>query len=319
MAVVRTAISSITKAREAQKKFEENKKKVEAAKKRAEEAIKKAKALQQRIKETQALFRATGGVSGGIAAIAASQIGNIRGALVTQVQKQVLSMLNKFSNECPSPEELKRIIKTRSTLLKHLSSFEKRVGKYNSLAKNITRTVRVVTRIIRIITSIPLPTAIIPPLTGGLGIPINVLTKYSNALIKLNKTLDRLLGEATAITGVVSSVNPITTNLKSRLSSIDTAIEQCSNNRPADLLQILETAQPQGNTGSEGISSEEYVYKGYTLAIILDPNSPKIAPRRYAIASDRQGVVRLKGDSSFSSSIQVLLDEIKFKIDNQFT
>jgi hypothetical protein len=53
------------------------------------------------------------------------------------------------------------------------------------------------------------------------------------------------------------------------------------------------------------------------LEIIEDPNSPRIAPRRYAIAKDRRGIIVLRGDSSFSSSTDVLLDEIKFRIDNQ--
>ena len=68
-------------------------------------------------------------------------------------------------------------------------------------------------------------------------------------------------------------------------------------------------------TGS-GINSN-YSYKGYTLAILQDIATSKIAPRRYAIASDIRGVVIFKGPLSFSSSTQVLLDEIKFRIDNK--
>lgn len=93
---------------------------------------------------------------------------------------------------------------------------------------------------------------------------------------------------------------------------------------------IVNTAQPKENTGSEGPPTDaagnldpNYSYKSkttgklYMLSIVQDPNSPKIAPRRYAIAKDMGGTIRLKGDSSFSSSTQVLLDEIKFQIDNQ--
>ncbi|CAB4125222.1 hypothetical protein UFOVP54_85 [uncultured Caudovirales phage] len=321
-----TAESSIAKAREAQKKFEESKAKVEAAKAKADAAIKKAKELQQRIKETQAAFKAPRGVKGGIAAVAANQVGSLRGKLVAQVQKQVLSMLNKFSSGCPNSKELEKIIKTRSTLINHLTSFEKRVGKFAAIANQLTATVAVVSAIIEIITAIPIPTAIIPGQVGGIGIPISILTKYSNALVKLNKELDKLLGEAMAITEIIATVTPAITNLKNRLTSIDLAIQQCSIGQPADLGQILATAQPPSNTGSEGTPKDaqgnpdpDYLYKGYTLAIVQDPDSPKIAPRRFAIAMDRSGVMKLRGQSSFSSDTQVLLDELKFKIDNQFT
>jgi hypothetical protein len=318
--------SSIAKIREAQKKFEETKAKVEAAKKKAEDAVKKAKALQQTIKILRAQQRTPGAVKGGIAVVAASQVGALKGALAAQILKRVITMLSKFSSGCPDNKELQKIIKVRSTLLKHLTSFEKRVNAFAAIANQLTAIVSVIKIIIQLITSIPLPTAIIPPQTGGIGIPVSVLTKYSNALVKVNKKLDTIITEAAAITGIINTVSPIITNLKNRLESIDIAIEQCSIGNPADLSDILATAQPPQNTGSEGTPTDaqgnpdpNYQYKGYVLAIIQDPNSPKIAPRRYAVAKDRIGTIRLRGESSFSSDTQVLLDELKFKIDNQFT
>lgn len=57
----------------------------------------------------------------------------------------------------------------------------------------------------------------------------------------------------------------------------------------------------------------------YELQIELDPNSPKIAPRRFATATNPEGVVVFKGVKSFSSSTDILLDELKFRIDNQLS
>jgi len=306
--------SSIAKVREAQQKFEERKKQVEEAKAKAEAAIKKAKELQQKLKETQALFKTPGGVKGGIAAIAASQIGTLRAALVSQLQKQVIAILNKFSGDCPKSKELERIIKIRNTLLNHLTSFEKRISVFENIATKLTTIVTLVNVLIKIITSIPIPTAIIPPQVGGIGVPLSVPNKFGAALVKLNKILDRLQGDAGAILAVVTTVNLVIKNLKSRLESIDLAIQQCSIGQPADLNEILTAAQPP----TSGITQDP-VYKNYTLSIIQDPDSPKIAPRRYAVAKDKNGTIRLRGDSSFSSDTQVLLDELKFEIDNQFT
>lgn len=324
------AAASIAKIREAQKKFEETKAKVEAAKKKAEEAIQKAQALRQRVKEIQALVKTPGGIKGGIAAIVGSQIGTLKGKITAQILKQVINILNKFSTGCPESKELQKIIKTRSTLLRHLSSFQKRVDAFAKIAQQLTLIVTIISALIKIITSIPIPTAIIPPMSGGVGVPLSVPAKYSDALVKLNKKLDIILAEAAAITGIVSSISPIIGNLKNRLESIDIAIQQCSLGQPVDLDQILATAQPPENTGSEGAPTDaqgnpnpDYIHtsntsgKTYTLAINQDPNSPQIAPRRFATATDNRGVVVLKGPSSFSSSTQVLLDEIKFRIDNQ--
>jgi len=55
----------------------------------------------------------------------------------------------------------------------------------------------------------------------------------------------------------------------------------------------------------------------FCLKIIKDPDSPDIAPRRYAAALDSEGVEVLTGQKSFSSNTDVLIEEIKFRIDNQ--
>ena len=55
----------------------------------------------------------------------------------------------------------------------------------------------------------------------------------------------------------------------------------------------------------------------YNLEILQDPESPSIAPRRFAIAKNPAGIAVLRGPKSFSSSVDILLDEIKFRIDNQ--
>lgn len=248
-----------------------------------------------------------------ISSTIAKQVGNLEGKLISQIEGQVLVILKKFSNQCPSSEELQKIIKVRNTLIRHLTSFQKRVGKLTDVARRLESAIRTVSLAIKIITSIPVPTSV-PP---GVGIPISILTKYSNALIKLNKTLDKLTEEAASIRGITSSIIPTISSLKTRLESIDTLIQKCSENSSVNLLTILDTAQPRETIGSKGILNEDYQYKGYTLAILQDLSTSKIAPRRYATATDSRGIVVLKGPLSFSSSTQVLLDEIKFRIDNK--
>lgn len=307
---------SIKKAREAQAKFQEQKKKLEDAKAKAEAAIKRAKDAEQKIKELRAVFKASGSVRGGISAIIASQVGNVRAALVVQVQKSVLNIIKKFATECPNQKELEKILKIRNTLLGHISSLNQRVQKFNQVATTIETTITATKLLIKIITSIPVPTAIIPPQVGGLGVPVSLLTKYSNALIKLNKTLDKLIDESIAIKDTVALIEPPLRTTAERLRAIDIVIQDCAAGKElADLSAIVNAAQPKENTGSEGTPDDRYLYKGYKLEIIQDKDAPRIAPRRYAVAKDKRGIIMLKGQPSFSSSVDILLDEIKFRID----
>lgn len=72
----------------------------------------------------------------------------------------------------------------------------------------------------------------------------------------------------------------------------------------------------------EELNSDKFTHFGpngepFFLAIETDTTESFVAPRRFAIAKDASGVVVLRGPKSFSSSVDVLLNEIKFRIDNQ--
>lgn len=310
------AVAAAKKAQEDARKLNER---IAAAKKKAEDAKKKADKLKKDFEKIKNAYKA-GGVRGGLAAVVASQVGAMRGKLIAYVQQRAFEALSKFVNECPNVKEMQRIMQLRNNLLKQITAVESRVSKFAATANQLNTLVTTLQIAIQIIKEIPIPTAIIPPQTGGVGIPVNVLTKYSDRLIKLNKQLDQFANEAAAITSTVNRISPVLTNLKLKLQSIDLAIEAClANNSSQELQDLLNTSQPIGSSANStgGDLDPRFEYKGYKLEIILDPNSPKIAPRRYAVARDRRGVIMMKGQPSFSSSTDVLLDEIKFRIDNQ--
>ena len=258
-----------------------------------------------------------------LSGIIARQVGSIQGKLVNQVLNQVLNVLSKFSSQCPNAKEIQKIIKIKNNLLKNINALERRIQKLRSVANKLDASIKAARVAISFITSIPIPTVLtfIPGQSGGLvkGVPYSTLTKLSNRLIKINKLLDALEADKVGILGVINTVSVTLGGLKKRLEVIDLAIQGCSKDSSAlGLSQIVASAQPPQNTGSEGTPKDpDYYYKGYELAIIDDPNSPSIAPRRYAIAKDKAGVIVLYGPSSFSSDTKVLLDEIKFRIDNQ--
>ena len=245
--------------------------------------------------------------------IVASQIGPLQAKLRSEIQKKVLELLKEFASGCPNQAKLMQIIKIKNNLLRNINSFQKRVDQVKKLPNSLKPVISGAKVAIQIISNIPIPTAIIPPMTGGIGVPMSILNRYSKAINRITTTIDVLEGDVGSVTTMINSVSGPISSLQKRLQSLDIKIQQCSNGNPA----IIAEAQPKENTGTEGTPNSDYLYKGYTLEILQDPNSPKIAPRRYALAKNKVGVVVIIGDSSFSSSTQVLLDELKFKIDNQ--
>lgn len=258
--------------------------------------------------------------------IVANQVGRLQGQLISQAQNRVLDILAEFANQCPNQQKLQSIVKTKNNILKAINQLQRKVNGLKSTANKLDRSIRAARAAIAIVKRIPRPTVLqFVPDPGALvkGVPFSALTKLSDRLIQLNKILDGLEAEKQGILGIIASADATLNSIKTRLELIDVAITNCARDS-RDPQQLVGQIQPPQNTGSEGTPTlangeddPDYLYKGYRLEIIQDPNSPAIAPKRYAVAKDRVGVIVLYGPSSFSSDTKILLDEIKFRIDNQ--
>lgn len=254
-------------------------------------------------------------IKSNISKIVASQIGPLQGKLRSEVQKKVLELLAEFSNGCPNQDKMKEIILVKNTLLQTINSFKKRVESIKTISGTIKPSISVASTALNVIVALPIPTSV-PP---GVGIPLSIINAYSKGINTLMQTIDVLESDVEAVDSIVNTINTPLNALIVTLSSLDSKIAICSIDSNANLSTILNQVQPPSNTGSEGIPNANFTYKGYVLAIVQDMNSPKIAPKRYATATDSRGIVVLQGESSFSSSTQVLLDEIKFRIDSKLS
>jgi hypothetical protein len=140
------------------------------------------------------------------------------------------------------------------------------------------------------------------------------LTGKAQALAELDSALTELSTRLTA-PSLSSNLSKENTDLSiASNQSLDIALETLQEIQTAltDLSKDLVTSE------ADAIEDPELFYKGYLLKIIKDPSSPKLAPKHFAIGI-KDGNTQIKGPSSFSSSKKVLLDEIKFRIDNQLS
>lgn len=97
------------------------------------------------------------------------------------------------------------------------------------------------------------------------------------------------------------------------LELVDVLLQRCIQNSEG-----IQTVEGLDLTTFNRIGTNFRVeYRGYTIEVRTDPNSPAVAPRRFAVALDPVGVAVLTGPPSFSSDTDVLIEELKFRIDNQ--
>jgi hypothetical protein len=136
-----------------------------------------------------------------------------------------------------------------------------------------------------------------------------VLT-LGDRLEKVKELSQKYRGEVAAGTFVLSTINSTFATILGLLQSLDRIIEICAPNLVSENEEIRALSQSL----NQSITQFNNSYREYKIEIrVVDRQA--VAPQRYAVAIDRLGVVVLEGRPSFSSSTQVLVDEIKFRID----
>ena len=261
-----------------------------------------------------------------ISAIVAAQLGRAQGEIEARIQSEAIKLVNEFANQCPVVEVLERVISTRNNLLSALSGFQSTANSFSSLANTLRPPIVAANVLIGLLKNNPLPVAIGTPPgpAGGLILSQTTGNVLSSAdrLAAVRKLVESLENDVESIEAIVSTASSSIQNVIQILQSLDVNINNCVNELPkAQQNQLTQVVQLRENTGSEGTPSEDFTYRSksgrdYTLAI-LEESTQGIAPKRFAVAKDNIGVIILRGQPSYSSDTKVLLDEIKFRIDNQ--
>ena len=271
-----------------------------------------------------------------LALIAATQLGRLQGELEARALSEALLLLEEFLNKCPQIERLESIVEVRNNLLKVVNSFTKQTDKYQKLANSLKTPIQAANILIQLLKVDPTPIAIgTPPLKDFGGLIASKTAGMQNTSAELlrntSKVLESLEDDVTAIENLVGGVNPSLNQVRGILESINVSIGNCIDDYAKEdnadkqaLARLIQKVQPTAilNAGDSNLPLNETTYRNaqgidYTLSIVTQTEGESIAPKRYAIAKDSIGVVVLRGTASFSSDTAILLDELKFRLDNQ--
>ena len=255
---------------------------------------------------------------------AIGKLGAIQSLLIQQVQESVFEVLNEMRTACPSPARLEQLSSKVNNIRQVVNSSRDQVGGVSKVADFLDPVIRAAKIFLNV--QYHLPTFISSPVGVPVGFPTfaktdGIINSTGSRIRKFEKLAEDAQDARVAIIESVSIVNGIFEPLLSSLDQIDSLIQACVTNQAIsdeERAQLIKNVQK--NTDSIYYRGIEYRSQGgatYTIKVIDDPNSPSVAPKRQAIAQDFRGITVLTGPSSFASNPQILLDELKFRIDNQ--
>jgi len=224
---------------------------------------------------------------------------------------------------CPTPDALDEIIRRRNNTTRQLNQIYKTIITNTAIAAAFIALAAVLKGVRISSDKLPIPQAVGTPPAKDFGGLIFAQGYATTAILqKLNEVLEKLqednkdLNKAILTSLVFVIAGAITVTIL--LNAIDGLLQACAEENGVTNLELeainqelLDLAEEQSDDGNPIISNTN----GFTFSVETDnKNLVGTLKRRFAVAKDSRGITLLKGNPSFSSSDQILIDELVFYI-----
>lgn len=220
---------------------------------------------------------------------------------------------------CPTSETLDRVISQRNNMVDFLNKQQDRI---NNLKKPVEASGELVNFLLTTATAIKLTTfitnqaaKIIPLIPGAVVSIINDLDTIRETILVDNKSQPRLPPIQQAVSNVnipLNQLNRLITQIVFALGDIDDLISLCRPDAELESLspEVLSTVVVELSSELGG----ENLYKGFRLEIETRAYTDTVNQNR-AVGKNQNGIILIQTNYSFASDPNVLIRELKFRID----
>jgi hypothetical protein len=240
-----------------------------------------------------------------LAPIIGLQIVNQLSAIISQRAKleELVNQVNAYIDTANTPETTNIATNLRNNTITLINNSIGKLQNLQTILNQINTYLAIFNAIVTVLSAIPIPTSV-PP---GIGIPINIITRIVKAIESANKLISAL--------NVVLAIASI--SLENEVVKLNELILRLKNVN----LDGLNSQQLTDLTSSIYNNVDDFPpYKGFKFKIKVEENKAfevKGNKRRYAVATDRDGVEVLKSDFSFTLDPNDLIDQLKLVIDQR--
>ena len=201
---------------------------------------------------------------------------------------------------CPPQNQLSLIIRKKNKLVKALN--------------NALKVIDATTKALGIVGGVIMSIEISFNLLAFIPVPINPAVPI--ALTKLERIIGKLKAGNTGLLALLVLLQQTISMVINMLNILDIALENCTPDNEEEqeslnqeLLDLIKEAQTQDN------SSVIKIVNGFTMDLETEKTENPLKRKR-SIAKNADNVTILKGEWSFSSIDQILIDELVFYIQN---
>jgi hypothetical protein len=186
------------------------------------------------------------------------------------------------------------------------------INKKNKLVKQLDNTYKIISRVTQVMNGIQILVSSLQTLkSASLAVPYPLPPVASNTLDETDKKIKKYKAILASFTLLLNITSLTLKEIIDYLNLLDQYIQECYPDAQQDQISAeLIALTIQQTTQTSPIISD---YNGFKLSVETEPTTNSLKRRR-AIAQNKQNVVMLKGEWSFSSIDQILIDELVFYI-----
>ena len=227
---------------------------------------------------------------------------------------------------CLTATELDKILTLRNNMLDILNPTSKTIQILSltttslSLISNSTSTILDTLKTAKNTTTAAI--TLIPPPASPPGAVLAFLLNSQTFIETLSPKLSKINNNISNIALALDFTNIILFKLIELLNSIDKYLIKCKITPESltpmnDYLQTVEQKYKDvNNVNNVNNDVNEEIYKGFTLGIVEEQYTPTVK-RIKGVAKNKQGIVLLQTPLSFTTSSQVLIEELKIIINSK--
>tara|TARA_R110000803_G_scaffold81546_2_gene147502 strand:+ start:3419 stop:4801 length:1383 start_codon:yes stop_codon:yes gene_type:complete len=209
---------------------------------------------------------------------------------------------------CPLQEDIVKIIETQNKLIKQINNVFKVINRTTEILTLTQKILTPATILLPILEALPLPTAI-----AGVGIPVSVINGIQKSIRFLGVLIPKLSFANSILLSILTLLRSVLIQVLDILRFLDLVTQYCSSLDGVTQEQISLELTSFTQEQSQQLSPIVTNINGFEMGVETERTTNTLKRRR-ATATNTGGVVMLKGEWSFSSIDQILIDELVFYI-----
>ena len=229
--------------------------------------------------------------------------------LLAKGQSEILEYFDDEKNFCPSREELTILLKKKNNLVSVLNGLFVIIDTSTKVIGITGGVIELLSTAYQTLKLIPLPASTGIPFVPGL--PVSIINNIEDFKLKFDKTIVDLRKLNSDISSLLTLIRDILIQCIQYLNLLDQAMSFCYPDTPQSQVILNNTL---AQLSQSAISQNQVVQVNGFIMDIETENTEKTLKRKRAIAKNSKNVILLKGEWSFSSIDQILIDELVFYI-----